>query len=162
MAQTNTQNVAIPCVKQASIGHDNLINAAYHFVELSLTQAILSPEVDLALVEELATQLSHNECALDRAMFTAIHHAPLVTDAKGSDFLEVVDILLELGVSLPRSAAWTAYGAHLTSRNVNTRAQAMTRLVVRRGGKGIECLHRTAMSWPEHTKAHAAFLKSLR
>lgn len=147
---------------QTAIDNDHLVTAAYQFVELSLTQAILSPEVDLCLVEELAPQLTHHEGALDRAMFTAIHHAPLVPDAKGDDYLEVVDVLLELEVRLPKCAAWIAYGAQLTAPTVNARAQAMTRLVVRRGGKGIESLHRTAARWPVHTKAHAAFLKSLR
>ena len=131
------------------------------FVELTLTQAILSPEVDLELIEDLACQLIHRLGALDRAMHTAINHAPKIPGAHGDAYLEVVDVLLELGVQLPRSAAWVAYGEQMTARTVNARAQAMTRLVVRRGGKGVDALHRTAARWPEQTRAHAEFLKSL-
>lgn len=145
---------------QTALAHD--IHKNWHFLELALTQAILSPQVDLGLIGDLAIQLTHYEGSLGRAMHAAIHHAPQVASGPGEDFLEVVDVLLDLGVPLPRNAAWTAYGAQMTARMVNPRAQAMTRLVVRRGGQGVEALHRTAARWPEHTQVHKAFLQSLR
>lgn len=130
-------------------------------IELDLTRAIVAPTPDVAEVGRLAERLKSCPASLDRAMFNAVHHAPRVPGGQGTAYLAVVELLLSLGVELPPMAAWVAYGDHLGRDNINPRAQAMTRLVVTRGGTGVEALRRVASRWPEYTRSHSEFLQSL-
>lgn len=131
------------------------------YAELVFYHAIMAPKPDMVLVGELARLLSHKTGALDRAMFTAIYHAPSIPGANGNGYLDVVDLLWRMGADLPPAAVWLAYSDQINSTAPNPRAQEMTRLLVSKGADGLAELQLMVACWPELYPAHADFMESL-